>query len=298
MANSAGDNIPKLELGGEITPEDAERFAAAFRPSWELDDAPFEMRSQLASEDLISLSGDVNTIVDLPRVEEPFRPAVSGAPEPPKPVAAAPVMQAPQQPPLTSTLAMKPSPAQKPAVAGAPAAPAGYDGVAPLYLKPSKTSQASSTRDDIEVPIRRSNKGLVFALVGVVALAAIGVGVKMAVSSEDDQPKASPASTIREESTRAIPPPAETTAAAATGATPTPPATTAIPAPPATTAAANAALPAHATAAAHTATPPAQPVRTAAAAQPAPRPAPPPAPAQPKTPPKPAGGGIVRDNPF
>src|SRR5262245_53105561 len=68
MANSAGNDIPKaLEAGGEISPEDAERFAAAFRPSWELDDAPFTQAATSAQDDLLSLAADANTVVDLPR---------------------------------------------------------------------------------------------------------------------------------------------------------------------------------------------------------------------------------------
>src|SRR5262245_39901409 len=58
-ANGAG--IDGLEAA-EISPEDAERYAAAFRPMWELDDAPFAPTApNLSAQEVRELSaGGVN----------------------------------------------------------------------------------------------------------------------------------------------------------------------------------------------------------------------------------------------
>jgi hypothetical protein len=293
MASSAGNNFPKSALGGEISPEDAERFAASFRPSWELDDAPFAAGGGLAQEDLLSLSADANTVVDLPKVEEPFTAAPS----------ANAAVAAPAPPPAQAgagTLVMKPAPA--PAVPKpAPSAPTpGYNGGAPLYIKPGRgPSPSVSTRDDLEFPVRRSNKAVFVVIGAVVAVAAVAIGIKIGMSDDDakgsgagaaqTQPTSAPPA--REEPTRAIPAP--TTADTATTAAATKPAP-----PVKDTATTQAAKPEPPHPPAPTAAPP-PPRPVAAAPQPAPRPAAAPQPApQPKTPTKPAGGGIVRDNPF
>lgn len=291
MANSAGNDIPNsLEAGGEISPEDAERFAAAFRPSWELDDAPFTQGTALAKEDLLSLSADANTIVDATRPDEPFGPTPSSSQPAANPlVNTQPLVAKPQKPP-------------PPKAAQAVPAPTGYDGVAPLYIKPARKggqSSATSTRDDLEVPIKKSNKGIIFAVIGVVVLAGVGFALKVALSGDDSKPTTptqTQTTSPTEDTSRAVPPPPPATEA--TAATPAPKPTA--PAPATTTPPKDTATSAVAAANTHFTppTPPApSPKPVAAAPQPKPQPQPQP-PSQPKTPPKPAGGGIVRDNPF
>jgi hypothetical protein len=293
MANSAGNDIPNsLEAGGEISPEDAERFAAAFRPSWELDDAPFTQAPAVAKEDLLSLSADANTLVDAARPDEPFGPA--------------PSTSQPAANPLVNTQPLAAKPPQKPPPpkpVQAVSAPTGYDGVAPLYIKPPRKggqSGATSTRDDLEVPIKKSNKGIVFAVIGVVVLAGVGFALRVALSGDDAKPtpptQTQTTSPAQQDTSRAVPPPPPPTEATSTPAAPTAKSTAAAPTtttPPKDTAtSAVAAANTHAT----PPTPPAPPPKPVAAApQPKPQPQPP---SQPKTPPKPAGGGIVRDNPF
>ena len=48
---------PAAFAGGRLSPEEAERLASTFRPSWELDDAPFTGPGTLSESDLRALQG-------------------------------------------------------------------------------------------------------------------------------------------------------------------------------------------------------------------------------------------------
>src|SRR4051794_41750077 len=59
MASAAegGSNGVGMEPG-DLSAEDAERFASEFKPSWELDEAPFAAGSAKATDDLHALTGN------------------------------------------------------------------------------------------------------------------------------------------------------------------------------------------------------------------------------------------------
>ncbi len=59
MAHPAdsGSKGPTAFAGGRLSPEDAERFASMFRPSWELDEAPFTGPGTLSTGDMRALAG-------------------------------------------------------------------------------------------------------------------------------------------------------------------------------------------------------------------------------------------------
>src|SRR5438309_11643680 len=94
MANA---NLPKPTNGvgphlGDLSPDDAERFAAAFTPMWELDDAPFAPTAADLSASEVRQLATVNGNADLMAAMHaaPFTaPAVSPAPAP-KPAARPP----------------------------------------------------------------------------------------------------------------------------------------------------------------------------------------------------------------
>src|SRR5580700_8785195 len=55
-----GDPVPKGPAGFEnapLTPDDLERLATAFRPSWELDEAPFTGAGTMSAADVQALQG-------------------------------------------------------------------------------------------------------------------------------------------------------------------------------------------------------------------------------------------------
>ena len=171
----------------------------------------------------------------------------------------------------------------------------------PVSADPFRTRAGSSSDFDAVKP-RNSNKAIVIAVVGVMALIGLGVGLKAMISDDSaDKPKSEPMVTGPAVTTAEIPPPPPLSEPTATS-TATAAAKTAEPTSTTTTAAATAvptplAIPPqqHAAQAAPPpvmAPPRSDPPRTHTTAPPAPPPA------AAKTPPKPANGGIVRDNPF
>jgi hypothetical protein len=310
MANSteANTKAPGWE-NGAFSPDDLERFAQAFRPSWELDQAPFRAPSPddtLSDADMQALQA-VGANKDLRGGRTLM---MNGGP-----AAVAPAAP-PAQTPLEASVAKAafesfplPPPGPKPQV---PRHQAGYGATVRMDPTPRSAgarslarasaplpSRASST-DEVFVP-RKSRTGL-FVGITVAALVAVGgVGALVMMgsgSNAESSPVPPPATTtaVKAEAHPVPPPPpaAETPVAATTQtatATATAKATadTPPPPPPATTTA--------------KAAPPPPPPPTVAAAPP-PRP-PPAAPRNPgnsgnTAPAKPKGGGgtIVHDVPF
>jgi hypothetical protein len=161
--------------------------------------------------------------------------------------------------------------------------------------------KASALDSDEFPPIRKSNKGVIFGVVGVAIAVGLGLFLKFALSPDEPAKPATttPAATAAPAKENDIPPPPakEDIPPAATTATPPPAVAKTDPAPAVTTAdppkkadpppVAKAPDPPRTVAAAPAAKPPKQPAAAS----------PPPA-APPKTPPKSTGGGIVRDSPF
>jgi hypothetical protein len=289
-----------------LTSEDFEQLAAAFRPSWELDEAPFTGPGALSPGDLRALQGggtraDVRATVQLTNgTHAPPKATVSHEPEnsvvidrsitasdipapritpsnrPPAPsfqlqARAAPFGAALPAAPQVPNLPLGP------AVGAIPAAPIGSSGF------------------EVEEPsfVRPSKKPLWLGIgAGAVVLIAAGVWLASGSSGGEDRPATIPASTAERPRAHTfapmLPPPPETTAAGAVPPPQAPPATLPPVVPAAVTPAAVVAT---------TAPPPAPPpTRVTPAAAPPPRPVA--APASKPAPRRTAGPTIVRDVPF
>ncbi|HEY8038723.1 MAG TPA: hypothetical protein VIF15_02985 [Polyangiaceae bacterium] len=333
MAHPA-DTAPKgpaAFAGARLTPEDAERLAATFRPSWELDDAPFTGPGMLSEADLRGLQGggthaDVraaahasngtypqppqaqshepenSVVIDRSITAQDMAPArTPSAPRMPAAKAGSTTMMG-MAPPLAAVAIapVAPVPVGEPAPRSGPppAPPVSRRPPAPMPFGMPQPPPAARTRAvsvDLDEPAfaKRSKTGLWVGM-GAAGLLAVGIGIWV-VSSGGPQKAAAPAPTAEattNDRTSAIPPPPpETATATQTTAAPAAP-----PPPPATVAAATPPPPVAATA------PTAPPAATHVAAAP---PSPPRAwagggggPQPPRPPPKKGGQTIVRDVPF
>jgi len=325
MAHPA-DPSPKGPVAfthARLSPEEADRLASMFRPSWELDDAPFTGAGTLSAADMQALQGGgVRADLRAAAAGSPFGTNGNGAHAAPAPQAQEPassvvIDQGPRPAPLAAKGTMMGIGVQLPAAP--PTAPLPE---APLSRPPSRPSQrplapsfqigpptpraqpvvAAPSASDVQPYPKKSQMGLWIGL-GAAAVILLGVGIWAVASSGGEKP-AAPAATATatakptEDKLSSVPPPppatataaAATTTAAAVPVPPPPPATTTVAAaPPAVPTAPVTALP--------VAPPPPTHVTVGAAAPP--RPASFGAPAAPpqKTPRK-GGPTIVRDVPF
>jgi len=277
----------------ELSPEDAERFAALFRPSWEAE------TSSPALASVSSVPADPLTTKALAQT----MPLGAAAPmsDAPKTVESAPDGASKRQ----KTLVMAGAPGRSDASAPLPSfdLPLSAPKLPPAPVSESDVAKTSVYKqvnaadvvlpdDDVIAP-KKSNKNLIIG-VGIAAALGLVAAIGFGTSSSGDAPKAEPSANLSPPKPPAdIPPPPPAAEA---------PASTAIPGmneP-------KAAKPAEA------AKPAAEPTKPAEAAKPAapkpeaqkpaaaaakPAPAAPPAPAPAKPAGKP-GGGIVRDAPF
>lgn len=320
---------PATFAHARLTPEEADRLAAMFRPSWEFDDAPFTGAGSLSPSEIQALQGggvraDVRataaTAMAPPVTNGTHAVAPAHEPEnsvvidrsitaadlPPnaaQPVGApkagaktimgglqAPVAPPPQQAaPVPEPAPMPPS-VPTPRPISRPPAPDFRVGPPVSTRSPASVRQAIQIDEAVVYP-RKSRKGL-FIGVGTVAALLVGVGIYVATSG-GEKPAPGAATTAATEK------PTEDKLSAVP---PPPPATTtADPTPPAPP------PPVQTTAAATPPQPPVAPV-TALPVAPAPPPPPPqphyaaapprPAPAAAPPRPKKAGQTIVRDVPF
>ncbi|HEY4012650.1 MAG TPA: hypothetical protein VGM06_04900 [Polyangiaceae bacterium] len=305
---------PAALAGSRLTLEDAEKLAATFRPSWELDDAPFAGAAAFSDAELHALRGGGGTQADMRGAvqalngthapapatvleNEPTTSVILGggidAEEPPT------VIQRPLADPAVAAKAMS-APAASPVIASARTAP-GVSAPTRRSVDATSGARVSASSEADRLP-KRSRLGVWLGL-GAAALG-IAIGIWHAAGAGDkrdaaappvDNPTATTASPIPPP-----PPPAETMQAAA----PTPPvqatATLPPPPPPAAVTAAEppprVAPPTPVAAAPPTPAPAPRPAATAhqtaswgGGAAPAPK-----APARPKSP----GTTIVRDVPF
>jgi hypothetical protein len=309
----------------QLSPDEADRLALMFRPSWELDDAPFTGAGTLSDADLRALQGGggVRAEVRATALQAPAGTNGTHAPA----VAAAPVQVAPsviidagihatiagpgpQAPAQNKTMMGMPVPtasalpAQAPApVSEAPRPPPSRPSqrpmapnfvlgpptppAQPVVARPAVNQQRQANYTSSESYPAKSRMGLWIGLGGAAALI-VGIGI-WAVASGGNGPPAAPAATAEkptEDKLSAVPPPPPVTATAPTATAAPPPAVTATAAPIPTAPA--------------TALPVAPPQRPVAAAPPPPplRPAyPPPASAPPHTTPS-RKNTIVHDVPF
>jgi hypothetical protein len=299
-----------------LTPDDLERLATAFRPSWELDDAPFTGAGSLSAGDIRALQGggthaEVRATA-LTAVQGSLAPArVLAAAEEPAKVVIDPGLVAPPpsvRPPAPNVVLSSPGPwaAAAPVPVAAPAGPALAPGSKSPSMPPLKprvsaggpAPRASLATDPSLTSLSAFNakksKGLLIGGgVGAVAVVGLIVWLASGSSSTAEKPIVTPiaSATAREPVQPSIPPPSPepaTTAAnppsqVAQHASAPPPPSPVVP-----VIAANA-LPIA----------PAQP-HAAAVQPPAPHPVSSPPPPAPKAPTasRPKGATIVRDVPF
>jgi hypothetical protein len=329
MAHPAdtGPKAPGAFANARLSPEDADRLASMFRPSWELDDAPFTGPGTLNATDLRALQGG-GTHADVRAVAQNAAHASNGAHAPPpatqasepensviidrtitaQDLAGGQARPAPAKPTGTILGMAAPPPPQQatqqatpfavpgpPPVSARPPPPSQRPKAPAFNVPPPVAARAKPVSIDLEegYPKAKSKTGL-YAALGVGGLAVVGLVVWLASSSGSDTRSAAPAPTETQkvdEKLSAVPPPppATTTAQPAAAVVPAPP-------PPATTAAAPAPAPI-----------PQTPVAALPAAAPVPTHAPAAAPryygggggqtARPAGKPK-GGQTIVRDVPF
>src|SRR5258706_5254511 len=186
-----------------LSPDDFERLAAAFRPSWELDEAPFTGAASFSTADLRALQGG-GTRADVRTVAQ----ATNGGAHP-APVAAA--VQAPEGAGLVDRglpavdaipQAQPPARPSAPPLARPSTPPLARPSAPPLDLSPrprlvdraAQMQAASMARVrvpsvDLEEPFaRRSRKPLWLGL-GVGAVGLIAVGIWAASGHGNDKPQ-------------------------------------------------------------------------------------------------------------
>jgi hypothetical protein len=256
-----GDPVSKGPAGfenGPLTPDDLERLATAFRPSWELDEAPFTGAGSLSAADVQALQAggthaDVRAATQMASAAFPPAPAariepvesmVIAAPvvAPPPPPAAspwAPVPAAPQfvatQPPVQPAT-VQPHVSAPPSVQLAPElSPASREALAATRIiprRPPAPLQPSAMRPRIEsigsdmVRLARPSRKPLWIGLGGLLVGAAGIGAWLSMSSSTD--KSLPAlPAVVATATHALPdipppPPAAASAAPAAAAAPVP----------------------------------------------------------------------------
>jgi hypothetical protein len=219
-------------VAGRLTPDDFDQLAAAFRPSWEFDDAPFTGPGSLSPSELQVLQAAGGTLADV-RAAAPLTNGVH-AHEVPR---AAPVSAEPEDSVIVQPAApaIAPTPAPTPfgppvAVAPAPAPsfkPASPDRLAQTRIVHRAAAAIPPSRDSTGSfdAVRPSKKPIWIGL-GVVAVAAAAFGVYTATKGPEapETPVATATAATTAAPTADIPPPPETTTQAAAPAPP--PATT------------------------------------------------------------------------
>jgi len=254
---------PAAFASGRLTPEEAERLASTFRPSWELDDAPFTGPGTLSEADLKALQGggthsDVRAVAHDGQLtahasngaHAPPAPTQSHEPEnsviidrsitadaapAPKPVAAAKPAGTTMIGMMAPQVAPQPAPQPAPKLARPPT-PASMRPAAPAFnVSPPVQARVRPVSVDLEVGYPKKSRMGLWVGLGLGGVAALGLVVWMATSSGSSEKAAPPAPTATkaaDDKLSAVPPPPPAT----TAETP-PPATTAAAAPPTPTAA-------------------------------------------------------------
>jgi hypothetical protein len=291
---------PGAFASARLTPEDFEHLAAAFRPSWELDEAPFTGNGAMSPADLQALQGVGGTHADV-------RAAVAASAPPPAPathaVPKATVTSEPEDSVIidrsvADIAAAARTPLGAPVVPVQP--PAAAPWAAPAQPSADRLAQTrivshvvASTSADITGPMSaasfgRSKKPLWLGLgAGIAALVGIAIWVGAGGSSDGaPMPPATPATLAKTEAPAHDLPAPEATAAPAAPRPTAPSALGQTLTPVATSVPAAAPQP---TQRVPVVTPASQQAPRSAAVTPAPKPA---------ARPKPAAGTIVHDVPF
>jgi hypothetical protein len=292
-------------VAGRLTPDDFEQLAAAFRPSWEFDEAPFTGPGSMSPSELHALQGGGGTHADV-RVAAPLTNGVHGHAIP-KPTAATAELQDSVIVDRALTTADIPLPVSAPAPTPAPtpfgppvsvpapalvapARPASPDRLAQTRIVQRPVAVIPLSRDSTgSFDVGKGSKRSLWIAIGVGVFALGGIGIWQLSGSPNAAAPPAPTVVATPAPTRPppdIPPPPETTAA-------TPPSPVAqVPKTVPVSALAQVPTPVQTSA---------PPARTAVAPSPPPAPAPRPVAPAPKPAARPkAGGGatIVHDVPF
>lgn len=282
--------------GGRLTADDFDQLAAAFRPSWEFDEAPFVGAGTMSPADLQALQGSGGTHADIRAVARAAAaPVVNGTHAPPK-------VPAPSHEPedsviidrsLTADAVAPVQPVQPrpqlapPAVAVAAARSPDRLAQTRIIQRPAIVPASRESTGSFDARALRGSKRPLWIGLGAGAVALVAVGLWTASGSSSAPAPTPPVVTV----TKAAPPP---------DIPPPPPETTPTPVTPPPRTVSISAL-AQVPGPAVTAAPAPAPVRPAAApvapAPVAPRPAVAPTP-KPAARPKAGAGTIVHDVPF
>jgi hypothetical protein len=325
-----GSKGPGAFGGAVLTPDDFEQLAAAFRPSWEFDEAPFTGAGSIAPSDLRALQGGGGTHADLRTaaqtngvharqpgavshepedsviIDRTITAADMGAPPPPALVRSVPAAPAPlpavivQTPTPPVPVVAAPVTSVPPAVLIAPPPPQPQ-AISPERLARTRVVQrapvvvpaakdSTGSFDAAGSPFKRSKRPLFIGL-GAGAAALVAAGIWFSSSGSDPAAPPAPATIAKTVQTAAPDIPPPPPPAETTAAAPAP-----TPTPRTIPISALAQVPANPP---PQAAPPPRPVAVAPA--PAPRPAPvaaPPPQPKPAARPKPASATIVHDVPF
>jgi len=218
---------------------DLDRLAAAFRPAWELDDAPFTGAGTLSASDLQALqsSGPNAEVRAVQALSEPHAPPKATAT--PEPIAsiiveATPAAPAPA-PPQALALAETPAatPASRPPPAPAPwASPPSHPSRPPppasraptgTPMGPPARGRTPSLDFESSASFTRPSKKPLWIGAGVMAVAlAFGVRAVFAVQDKPAAPLETTAKPVENAKVYAIPPPPPETAAPPAAAAPAP----------------------------------------------------------------------------
>jgi hypothetical protein len=213
--------------GGRLTVDDLDQLAAAFRPSWEFDEAPFAGPGTMSQADLRALQGGGGTHADIRAVAQaPAGPVVNGAHAPTRPIVAS-------HEPEDSVVIDRSITAAEIAPTPPPAAPEPVR--VPLAAPPAAAVQVPRSADRLaqtrvvrraaQVPAPRESTGSFDARAlgrskrplwiglgaGAVVLVAVGI---WATSGSSEAPAAvppAPAKTVHAAAPDIPPPPPETT---------------------------------------------------------------------------------------
>ncbi len=295
--------------GGRLTADEFDQLAAAFRPSWEFDEAPFAGAGTMSPSDLHALQGGGGTHADIravahaaaPHAAAPVANGAYPAQRPAGPahqpedsviidrsITAADIAPAPPPPPSVQPVQPRPQPAIPVATVAAPISP---DRLAQTRIvhRPAPVPAPRESTGSFDARALRSKRPLWIGL-GAGSVALVAVGIWAASGSAEAPARPVPptlAKTVQAAAPDIPPPPPETTPAAVAP----PPKTIPI--------SALAQVPATVVAPPPPQQAPARPVAApvAPAPPPAPRPAVAPTP-KPAARPKAGAGTIVHDVPF
>ena len=207
---------PKLQIG-KLSLEDAERLASSFRPAWELDDAPFAPSNGagIAAADLDALANGAGVTPSIRGTREK-QPELLEAKTEIQPAPRVPALHEPKVE-IAVDLDVEPDPTPPPVAEARPQTKTIPPVARQSYQPPKAPPKAIRMPRDPGAsadyaPVKKSNMGLVLAVVGIVVV----IGGIFAIRSAMSGDKASTATTATTSSPthedKVIPPPPPDTA--------------------------------------------------------------------------------------